>query len=227
MVKLRVEEFQKLHFNRLIQAEEARERENRAAVRIQSWFRGCVERAYLSHLHDNAVIIQTIWRGFSARARYRQMVKVAYFDMRMNFYNEMAVRIQKRWRGFLARKYIHNFYERKSYLEGVSMTNNPVRRAIDELDKLLKRQRDCLERVKEQAAKMRQAQRSHHLLSTLQRPGVFNSPLREAPHEMELLMRQAKSPVPTRPASRAKVGFLGAPTPTASRGRRTHCCSTH
>ncbi|KAG7247877.1 hypothetical protein CRUP_007693, partial [Coryphaenoides rupestris] len=57
-------------------AEESRRAESRAATRIQSWFRGCRVRAYLSHLHKKATIIQKIWRGFAARARLRQMVKV-------------------------------------------------------------------------------------------------------------------------------------------------------
>ena len=35
--------------------------------------------------------------------------------------------IQRRWRGFFVRKYVHNFYARKTYLEGVSRKNELVR----------------------------------------------------------------------------------------------------
>ncbi|KAF3832457.1 hypothetical protein F7725_026122 [Dissostichus mawsoni] len=35
--------------------------------------------------------------------------------------------IQRRWRGFFVRKYIHNFYARKRYLEGLSRKNELVR----------------------------------------------------------------------------------------------------
>uniref|UniRef100_A0A8C9YCX5 Spermatogenesis associated 17 n=1 Tax=Sander lucioperca TaxID=283035 RepID=A0A8C9YCX5_SANLU len=197
-IKSEVEEFKKEYFYRNSQAEENRQREYQAANRIQSWFRASKVRAYLSHLHKKAIIIQRIWRGFTARARFRQMVKAAYFIMKMNFYEEMAVRIQKRWRGFFVRKYIHNYYARKSYLEGLSRKNELVRMELAELEELQKRERDCVEMVKEQTAKVYQAHRLHHLLSTKQCPGVFNSPFRPAPHEMELLLRQVKYQAPAR-----------------------------
>uniref|UniRef100_A0A3B3ZCN4 Uncharacterized protein n=1 Tax=Periophthalmus magnuspinnatus TaxID=409849 RepID=A0A3B3ZCN4_9GOBI len=54
-----------------------REKENQAAIRIQSWVRACRVQVYISHLHKKAVIIQKIWRGFRARSRFRQMVKVS------------------------------------------------------------------------------------------------------------------------------------------------------
>ncbi|XP_008287176.1 spermatogenesis-associated protein 17 [Stegastes partitus] len=210
-----IKEFPKEYFYRNSQAQETRQEENQAATRIQSWFRACKVRAYLSHLHKKAIIIQKIWRGFTARARVRQMVKAAYFIMKMNFYEEMAVRIQRRWRGFFVRKYIHNFYARKSYLEGVTMKNESVRRELDELEELQKRERDCLAMVKEQTAKVYQAHRLHHLVSTKQCPGVFNSPFRPAPHEMELLLRQVKYQTPTRLAPRGRARPLGIPSPTA------------
>ncbi|TMS13055.1 hypothetical protein E3U43_018130 [Larimichthys crocea] len=214
-IKSQVKEFQQEYVDKNSYAEENRQKENQAATRIQSWFRACKVRAYLSHLHKQAVIIQKIWRGFTARARFRQMVKAAYFIMKMNFYEEMAVRIQRRWRGFFVRKYIHNFYARKSYLEGVSQKNELVRQELDELEELQKRERDCLEMVKEQTAKVYQAYRLHHLLSTKQCPGVFNSPFRPAPHEMEQLLRQVKYQAPTRLAHRGRSCLLGMPGPAA------------
>ncbi|XP_029282467.1 LOW QUALITY PROTEIN: spermatogenesis-associated protein 17 [Cottoperca gobio] len=200
-----VEEFKKEYFYRNSQAEENRQKDNQAA-----------NRAYLSNLHKKAIIIQKIWRGFTARARFRQMVKAAYFIMKMNFYEEMAVRIQRRWRGFFVRKNIHNFYARKSYLEGLSRKNKLVRRELDELEELQKRERDCLEMVKKQTAKVYQAHRLHHLISTKQCPGVFNSPFRPAPHEMELLLRQVKYHAPTRLAPRGRACLLSLPGPRAS-----------
>nr|XP_040024292.1 spermatogenesis-associated protein 17 isoform X3 [Gasterosteus aculeatus aculeatus] len=185
-IQSKVDNFRKEYFFRNSQAEENRQRENQAATRIQSWFRACKVQAYLSHLHKKAIIIQKIWRGFTARARFRQMVKAAYFIMKMNFYEEMAVRIQRRWRGFFVRKYVHNFYERKRYLEGLSWKNELVR-------KLLWRVKECRKR-----------------------PGVFNSPFRPAPHEMELLLRQVKYQTPTRRPRRERACPLGVPDPTAS-----------
>ncbi|XP_068597301.1 spermatogenesis-associated protein 17 [Brachionichthys hirsutus] len=210
-----LKEFRKEYVSRHRHAEENRQQETQAATRIQRWFRACKVRAYLSHLHKKAIIIQKIWRGFTARARVRQMVKAAYFIMKMNFYEEMAVRIQRRWRGFFVRKYIHNFYAQKSYLEGLSRNNELVRRELDELQELQKRERDCLQTVNEQTAKVLQAQRLHHLLSTKQRPGVFNSPFRAAPHEMEQLLRQVKYQASTKIARSASPCLLGVPGPAS------------
>ncbi|XP_019746367.1 spermatogenesis-associated protein 17 isoform X2 [Hippocampus comes] len=170
-----LEEFRKLQFYKSRLEEATRQQEYRAALRIQSWFRGYRVRFYIRHLHEKAVIIQKIWRGFRARARCRQMVMEAYFVMKMNFYNEMAIRIQRRWRGFYVRK-----------------------GEMDQLEELQKKERVCLKKVKEQKAKLYQAYRWHHLLSTKRCPGVFNSPFRLAPHEMELLLRQVKYQAPTK-----------------------------
>uniref|UniRef100_A0A3Q3VXS1 Spermatogenesis associated 17 n=1 Tax=Mola mola TaxID=94237 RepID=A0A3Q3VXS1_MOLML len=180
------------------QAEEHRQKENQAAIRIQSWFRACRVRACLIHLRKKAVIIQKIWRGFRARARFRQMIYRLCYDR------------------FFVRKYIHNFYVRKRYLEGISRKNEFIRRELDELAVLQKRERDCLQMVEEQTAKFYQAHRLHYLLSTkLNGQWVFNSPFRPAPHEMEQLLRQVKYQAPTRLTHRGRACLLGRPEPPA------------
>ncbi|XP_029114602.1 spermatogenesis-associated protein 17 isoform X1 [Scleropages formosus] len=167
-------------------------REHSAAVRLQSWFRGCQVRARLRLLHRKATIIQKVWRGFRARNQFRQMVKKAYFVMKMNFYNEMAIRIQRRWRGYYVRKYIHNYYALKRYLEGLTIKNEQVRKDLEEFAELQRREMERLAREREGQRKCLQAQRLHFLLSTEQCPGVFNSPYRDFPHEMELRLRSIK-----------------------------------
>lgn len=225
-------EFIKEYFCRNSLAEESRQKETLAAIKIQSWFRACKVRAYISHLHKKAIIIQKIWRAFRARSTFRQMVKAAYFIMKMNFYEEMAIRIQRRWRGYFVRKYVHSFYARKNYLEDISMRNEQVRKDLDEVEELQRRERKCLEMVKEQTAKVYQAHRLHHLVSTKQCPGVFNSPFRRAPHEMELLLRQVKYQAPTRMNPRDRAFLSGTPGPAdpnfpetlgSPRINSTHC----
>ncbi|XP_076155975.1 spermatogenesis-associated protein 17 [Alosa pseudoharengus] len=171
-------------------AEENRKRENAAAVKIQSWIRGCRVRAYVRYLSRNAVIIQKIWRGFAARAVFRQMQEAAYLARRMKFYTLMAVRIQKRWRGYYVRKYIHNYYERKKYLEALSKKNEDIRKELVEFEAYQRKDRERLALEREEQEKYRQAQRLHFLLSTKQCPGVFNSPFRESPSEMEVRLRR-------------------------------------
>ncbi|XP_016382378.1 spermatogenesis-associated protein 17 [Sinocyclocheilus rhinocerous] len=187
-----VDNIKEQYFIRNRIAEENRQKENEAAVRIQSWFKGCQVRAFLSHLHKNATLIQKIWRGFTARALFRQRVKTAYFIMKMNFYNKMAVKIQQRWRGYYVRKYVHNYYARKRYLEGLTRKNEHIRRDLEEFAELQRRERERITLEKEEKEKNIQAQRLHFLLSTKQCPGVFNSPFRAEPDEMELRLRKVK-----------------------------------
>ncbi|XP_040283545.1 spermatogenesis-associated protein 17 [Bufo bufo] len=180
------------YFQKCRDAEENRLKEYNAAVVIQSWFRGCRVRAYLRYLNRMVTVIQKWWRGYQARKYFRSKVKTAYFIMKMNFYNEMAVRIQKRWRGYHARKYVHNYYALKKYLEGVAMKNYFVRKELEEYTEMRskeKRKKDLesAERVKEQRAR-----RMHHLLSTEQIPGVYNSPYRQYPDEMEFRLQRAR-----------------------------------
>ncbi|XP_063039765.1 spermatogenesis-associated protein 17 [Engraulis encrasicolus] len=176
-------------FERQRIAEENRKRENAAAVKIQSWIRGCRVRAYVRYLSRYAVIIQKIWRGYAAKGVLRHMQEVAYLAQRMRYYNQMATRIQKRWRGFFVRKYVHNYYDRKHYLEALAKKNEEVRRELEEHEEqqVKEREREALER--EEQRKKKKAQRLHFLLSTQQRPGVFNSPFREGPSEMERRLR--------------------------------------
>lgn len=49
--------------------------EYRAALCIQSWFRGCRVRAYFSHLHAQAIIIQRNFRGHLGREEYRSRLE--------------------------------------------------------------------------------------------------------------------------------------------------------
>uniref|UniRef100_A0A8C1DF88 Spermatogenesis associated 17 n=1 Tax=Cyprinus carpio carpio TaxID=630221 RepID=A0A8C1DF88_CYPCA len=173
-------------------AEENRQKENEAAVRIQSWFRGCQVRAYVSLLHKNATSIQKIWHGLTARALFRQRVKTAYFITKMNFYNKMAVKIQQRWRGYYVRKYVHDYYARKRYLEGLTRKNKHIRRDLEEVAELQWKERERITLEKQEKEKNIQAQRLHFLLSTKQCLGVFNLPFRTEPDETELRLRKVR-----------------------------------
>uniref|UniRef100_A0A8C1J472 Spermatogenesis associated 17 n=1 Tax=Cyprinus carpio TaxID=7962 RepID=A0A8C1J472_CYPCA len=158
-------------------AEENRQKENEAAVRIQSWFRGCQVRAYVSLLHKNATSIQKIWHGLTARALFRQRVKTAYFITKMNFYNKMAVKVNIS----LAR-----------YLEGLTRKNKHIRRDLEEVAELQWKERERITLEKQEKEKNIQAQRLHFLLSTKQCLGVFNSPFRAEPDETELRLRKVR-----------------------------------
>ncbi|XP_033872899.3 spermatogenesis-associated protein 17 isoform X1 [Acipenser ruthenus] len=217
MVKLqrKINGIKEESFNRNRVAEENRRKEHKAALLIQSWFRGCRVRAYLRHLQRKATTIQKIWRGYLGRMYFRRMVKTAYFIMKMNFYNEMAVRIQKRWRAYYVRKYVHNYYALKQYLEGLTMTNEIVRRELEEFAVIKSREREKTALESGERKKDYLARKMHYLVSTEQIAGVFNSPYKLFPDEMEFRLRGAKplSPKASRSRKHGTEGIVETSAP--------------
>ncbi|XP_053316986.1 spermatogenesis-associated protein 17 [Spea bombifrons] len=173
-------------------AEDNRLKEYKAAVTIQSRFRGFKVRAYLRYLNGMVTIIQKWWRGYQARKSFRSKVKTAHFIMKMNFYNEMAVRIQKRWRGYYVRKYVHSYYALKNYLEGVAIKNEIVRKELDEFADMKAEEKAKKDSEAEERKKDYRARKMHYLLSTEQAAGIYNSPYRPYPDEMEFRLQRAR-----------------------------------
>lgn len=174
------------------EAESSRVLEYKCAVRIQSWFKGLRVRHYLRHLQKCAIIVQRHWRGFMGRRFYRISIRNSVMIMRMNFYSCMATRIQKVWRGFYVREHVHNFYARKRYMEALAIKNQIVRNEIDEYQEQLDSARKKREHEDLEKKLHYQARKHHYLLSTHQKPGVYNSPYWPYPDEMEYRLRAAK-----------------------------------
>ncbi|KAF6274791.1 spermatogenesis associated 17 [Rhinolophus ferrumequinum] len=169
-----------------------RKKEHDAAVKIQSWFRGCQIRSYIRYLQRIVVVIQKWWRGYLARKHYQLIVKLAYYTMKMNIYNAMAVRIQRRWRGYRIRKYCFNYFYLKEYLRAVSETNDTIREALEEFADMKEREEKKAELEREEKKRDYQARKMHYLLSTKQIPGIYNSPFRKEPDPWELRLQKAK-----------------------------------
>ncbi|XP_016076641.1 PREDICTED: spermatogenesis-associated protein 17 [Miniopterus natalensis] len=187
-----------------------REKENNAAIKIQSWFRGCRVRTYIRYLHRISTVIQKWWRSCLGRKYYRLTVKLAYYNMKMNIYNEMAVRIQRWWRGYKIRKYCFNYFYLKEYLRAVSETNDAVREALDEFAEMKAQEERKAALERERQARDHQARKMHYLLSTKQIPGIYNSPFRKEPDPWELQLRKAK-PL-THPKPKEKRGPHASPS---------------
>ncbi|XP_033110531.1 spermatogenesis-associated protein 17-like [Anneissia japonica] len=186
-------------FARNRKAEEERQQECAAAIKIQAWFRAVRVRAYVKFLHHCATKIQKVWRGCLGRAAFRVMIKKLMMEMQLNFYNAMAVRIQKIWRGYYTRKYIHNYYSRKKYLEGLVIKNEFVRQQLQEYSeqKAAEGERELQQKMKDKLEA--EAQKKHYLLSTEVIPGIYNSPFQPYPDEMEYLLRGVKPRPPKGP----------------------------
>ncbi|XP_015448247.1 spermatogenesis-associated protein 17 isoform X2 [Pteropus alecto] len=152
-----------------------RKKEYDAAVKIQSWFRGCRVRAYIRFLHRVAIIIQKCWRGYLGRQHYQLIVK-----------------IQRRWRGYRIRKYCFNYFYLKAYLRAVSETNDAIREALDEFAEMKEREERKASLEREEKKRDYQARKMHYLVSTKQIPGIYNSPFRQEPDPWELRLQKAK-----------------------------------
>ncbi|XP_065601472.1 spermatogenesis-associated protein 17 isoform X2 [Cyrtonyx montezumae] len=147
----------------------------KAAIKIQSWFRGCRVRAYLRYLNKMAISIQKWWRGYQSRRYFRKMIK-----------------IQKRWRGYYVRKYIHNYYALKKYLEAISLNNELVRNELQEYAEMNEKEKKKKDLERKEKERKYKARKMHYLLSTEQIAGIYNSPFRKSPDPMELLLRKSK-----------------------------------
>ncbi|KAM8896897.1 spermatogenesis-associated protein 17 isoform 1-T3 [Lycaon pictus] len=181
-----------------------RKKEYDAAVKIQSWFRGCQVRAYIRHLHRVATTIQKWWRSYLGRQQYQVVVKLASCAMKMNLYNAMAVRIQRRWRGYRIRKYCFNYFYLKEYLRAVSETNDAIREALEEFAEMKEREEKKADLEREEKKRDYQARKMHYLLSTKQIPGIYNSPFRKDPDPWELRLQKAKPLTCHRPKVKQK-----------------------
>ncbi|XP_070577450.1 spermatogenesis-associated protein 17-like [Ptychodera flava] len=186
-------------FDRNRIAEDLRHREFDASVRIQAWFRGARVRAYIKFLNRCATIVQKLWRGFLGRAVYREIIKVQVMIMRLNYYNAMATKVQKIWRGYYTRKYIHNYYSRKQYLEGLMIKNSIVRQELSEYTEQMALERQQKEQEEAQRKLEAEASRKHYLISTEVVPGIYNSPFKPYPDEMEYILRSVQPRPPDKP----------------------------
>ncbi|XP_027497384.1 spermatogenesis-associated protein 17 isoform X2 [Corapipo altera] len=171
----RLSELREEYFLAKRSIDEDRKIKYRAAVKIQSWFRGCRVRAYLRHLNAMVILIQKWWRGYRCRKHFRKMLE-----------------IQKRWRGYYVRKYIHNYYALKKYLQAVSVNNAFVRTELQEYVEMKENEEKMKALEKKEKEKKYQARKMHYLLSTEQIAGIYNSPFRKSPDPMELLLRNSK-----------------------------------
>ncbi|XP_060077535.1 spermatogenesis-associated protein 17-like [Ylistrum balloti] len=179
-------------YRRKNEAENQREKEFVAALKIQAWFRGSRTRAYMTHLNNSANTIQKRWRGYLGRRYFRILVKNSVLIMKLNHYNEKATKIQKMWRGYYTRKYVFNYYSRKRYLEALQIKNEIVR---SELEEYAEQQAQIAHKkleVEESKKREHEARKYHYLISTEVIPGIFNSPFLPYPSEKEYILRSVK-----------------------------------
>jgi len=151
------------------------ETECEAVVNIQRLWRGYNARKYIQLLHFNATEIIRTWHGYKGREYVHWVRHQRLTDAERAYYDQMATQIQKVWRGTLSRQNKQDYYQRKKYIERVTvqsqklLATNEVNQA--KLDQYLQ------EQAEEQKGKefVGITEDLHHLVGTKQIPSVFNS----------------------------------------------------
>eukprot|EP00794_Sanderia_malayensis_P017456 gene17456-19203_t len=195
-------------YSRNRMAEEARQREFRSAIKIQSWFRGERVRSYMRYLNDCAITIQKNYRAHVDRAIYRELVHNELIRRRKIYYNKMATKIQTSWRGYYIRKYIFNYYARKKYLDALVKRNEIVRRDLDAIANHMKAEQEREKNEIQQREKEMNARRHHYLISTEVKPGIYASTVKGrqiSSRERELRKAKPLSTLERRSLEREKL----------------------
>merc|ERR1712226_1444886 len=162
--------------------------------------------------HKDEIVEETYRRINEAEEQrafeYRAVLRIqAWFRAQrvrsyINHLNSCARLIQRRWRGFYTRKYIFNYYSRKRYLEGLMIKNEIVRNELEEYAENQEQMAQWKREAEEKKELDEQARKNHYLLSTEVLPGIYNSPYKPYPDEMEYHLRNAKPRTPNKEKSK-------------------------
>lgn len=164
------------YFKLIEEAQEKRELEFNAAVKIQRLWRRHRARQERAHRNKMAIIIQKMVRKHQAKVLVQCLrVEKARFE-RIAYFNLMATKIQKVWRGYDSRRHIFDFSKQQKYLSDVAAANERMRR---ELDDHYARTNEAERRAKferQKRLKEEKALHQHYLVSTAAIPSIFQPP---------------------------------------------------
>lgn len=98
-----------------------------AATNIQRCFKGHVVRKLINEQNAAAIQIQRLARSLLARTFVSNIREQKLQYEQTIYYNYMSILIQKVFRAYYSRRYIHDFYARKKYIESVVLTSNDLK----------------------------------------------------------------------------------------------------
>lgn len=104
----------------------------------------------------------------------------------------MATCIQSCWRGYSSRKYTHDFYARKQYIQRILQTNKKLRKVLQgaELQARKYKEQEAQERQEELIKK--EMLRLHHTTSTESTPGILPTASLTLPKHVHITMSETK-----------------------------------
>jgi hypothetical protein len=165
-----------LYYFRANEIEKQWARDNAAALKIQSKFRMYVRRKEFLRKKAAAIKIETHFRAYYARQQFRLRQLQDCNSKNLQYFAQQATIIQKLFRGYFVRKYIHNFYMRKSELEALQTKNAHFRAELEQFGTAQAQEAEEYQQELAKAEFGALAKNLHHLSSTRAVPGVYNSP---------------------------------------------------
>ena len=167
------------------------EYENLKKDMIQSYFDSLNEKEKFNYIELNAAIIfrkrflllknqtlevQKALRGYLSRANHQKEVEEQNDNLMTQFYKYHVSIIQKHWEGYKCRKNVMDYYANKRWLAETKKKNEQM---LNEMRELTQKKQYELDRQKEENERrnfINIAKNLHHLISTKEIPGVYNTP---------------------------------------------------
>merc|ERR1719261_811206 len=112
-------------------------------------FRGQKVRAYITAQRFAASCISRIFRGHMGRREASKANRGKMRKERMAVYHYHALLVQKRFRGFYSRRYYHDFFARKAYIQSVVVKSDALRVQLEQ--QLAQQQKEEREKQIQQA----------------------------------------------------------------------------
>lgn len=157
-------------------ADSTRDAENMAALRIQRLFRGAFARGVIAEKAAACCQIQRVYRGHLGRVKAGKARSDRQAQQESSIFHYYATAIQRVFNGYYSRKYIHDFFARKAYIESIKQKSQQLREQLSgHMEKQIEEEEDRAEAAAREEFK-KVTQGLHHLLSTKSTPGVYNPP---------------------------------------------------
>lgn len=150
--------------------------ETDSATKIQRLFRGQRVRAKVALMRAACITISRTFRGHMGRKDARARAHGKSVAEEAAIFHFHSALVQRAFRGYYSRRYKHDYNARKAYIQSVMEKGNELR---EQLARHLAAQREEEARTREQKAKeefRKVTENLHHLVSTANIPGIFNSP---------------------------------------------------
>eukprot|EP00747_Dinoflagellata_sp_TGD_P167543 gnl/TRDRNA2_/TRDRNA2_192130_c0_seq1.p1 gnl/TRDRNA2_/TRDRNA2_192130_c0~~gnl/TRDRNA2_/TRDRNA2_192130_c0_seq1.p1 ORF type:complete len:394 (+),score=62.44 gnl/TRDRNA2_/TRDRNA2_192130_c0_seq1:121-1302(+) len=176
----RLDEVSSEFFEMTQAANDHKQAEMDAIVRVQAVYRASKVRVRWNAVRAAVHMIQRVCRGMLGRSRAKATRLVRIRRLNSLFFHHCAAVIQKFFRGHWSRKYLHDYYGRKKYLETVAKRGEWTQAYLQH-----EQQQNAIAAKEMEEREMRQEFDSlagdlHHLVSTKSIPGVYNPPYNDA-----------------------------------------------